>query len=1169
MSASSETATRRNLGVGSASFLGLLATQFLGTVNDNLFRWLVALIGRHYVAPEYASQIMAAGLACLVLPYIVLAAPAGYLADRYSKRSVIVACKLAEIVIMLAGVGAIYVGSSTALFSVLAVMGAQSALFSPSKMGIMPEMLAREKLPTGNGLMGLVTVSAVVIGTGAAYTLFDENDPTGHSRLGLFAAALWGIALIGWCASLLIVRTREGNPALRFPANLLRETWHDLKTLGENRALLRVALGSAFFWSLGSLAQMNIDLFGTSWLNLKTHEIGPLMVTLSIGVGVGSVLAGIWSRGHVELGLVPLGAAGIALASMLLFTVPESAAGPQGESYVLTATLLVVLGLCSGLFTVPLDSYLQHRSPADSRGAILAASNFLSFSGMLLASGLYAILRAPVGDEGRPLFEPRTIFLLAGFLTLPVAIYALVLLPQATIRFVVWLASCTVYRVRVIGHDNLPETGGALLVPNHVSWIDGVLLLLTSSRPIRMMIYADYVELWWLRGLARLMGAIPIKPGQKKSVVEAIRRAREALKQGELVCIFPEGALTRSGQMQAFQPGFLALRKDTDAPVIPVYLDGLWGSIFSFHGGRFFWKWPRKWPYDVTVMFGQPLAKVEDADDARRAVQALGVEAVKQRKDRDLTLPRKMLRMCRRNLTRLKISDSTGMDLTGGTLLLRSLVARKLLLKHVLAADEKYVGVLLPPSTPGVVTNAAIMLAGRVAVNLNYTVSQGVMDSCIRQAGIRHVITSRRVMQKLEFELSAEVVYLEDLREKVTGVDKAIAAVQAYATPVAVLERLLGLTKIKPDDLLTVIFTSGSTGEPKGVMLSFQNIGSNVEAIDEIIQLKRDDVLLGLLPFFHSLGYTVTLCAVLALDLKGAYHFSPLDVRQVGELTKKSGGTILLTTPTFLRSYLRRCTPEEFSTLEVVVGGAEKLPSDLCEAFEKKYGVRPVEGYGTTELSPLVSVNIPKNRAGNTDMVVAKEGTVGRPIPGVAAKTVNPETGEDLGIDQPGLLWIKGPNVMQGYMNQPELTAKVLRDGWYNTGDIAVIDADGFIRITGRESRFSKIGGEMVPHLKIEEALQKVIGAGEEELKAVVTAVPDARKGERIVVMHLPLEKSPETITKELAAEGLPNLWIPSPDSFCQVDEIPVLGTGKLDLKALKNLALEKFAKEPSPSTSS
>jgi len=524
-----------------------------------------------------------------------------------------------------------------------------------------------------------------------------------------------------------------------------------------------------------------------------------------------------------------------------------------------------------------------------------------------------------------------------------------------------------------------------------------------------------------------------------------------------------------------------------------------------------------------------------------------------------MTLPRLMLRNCRRSRKRVKAIDTTGARLTGGSLLLKTFVLRRLLERRVLASDEANVGVLLPPSVGAVVVNAALTLLRRVTVNLNYTASSAVMNSCIKQAEIRHVLTTRKVMQKLDLKIDAELVYLDDLPALLTIADKFLAAVEAYVLPVGMLERKWQLTSVGLDDLLTIIFTSGSTGEPKGVMLSYRNIASNVTAINKIVKLREDDVLLGVLPFFHAFGYTVTLWTVLTLDPMGAYHFSPLDAHTVGKLTHEHRGTILIGTPTFLRTYLKRCEPEVFATLDVVVAGAEKMPQELSAAFERKFGVRPVEGYGATELSPLVSVNIPASRTSEPPQAVAREGTVGRPVPGVEARVVDLDSGEVLPAGKPGMLWIRGPNVMRGYLHHPEKTAQVVVDGWYMTGDVALIDNDGFITITGRESRFSKIGGEMVPHLKIEETLSRLLSPDEEELKAVVTAVPDARRGERLVVLHTQLDRTPDELVKQLQQAGLPNLWIPSPDSFCQVDEIPVLGTGKLDLRALKQRALEKF----------
>ena len=526
----------------------------------------------------------------------------------------------------------------------------------------------------------------------------------------------------------------------------------------------------------------------------------------------------------------------------------------------------------------------------------------------------------------------------------------------------------------------------------------------------------------------------------------------------------------------------------------------------------------------------------------------------------DLVLPRRFLRQCRSAMKRSKVADSSGADLTGSQLLMRSLIFRRLLLREVLAEDEQHVGLLLPPSAGGVLANVALCLCRRTAVNLNYTVTSEILNYCIEQCGIRHVLTSRKFLEKMNFEINAEVVCLEDFRDKVTLADKLAAATQTFAMPLGMLERRFGLDKISPDDVLTVIFTSGSTGRPKGVMLTHRNVGSNVDAIDKIVNLTSDDVLAGFLPFFHSLGYTTTMWTVLTLDLKGVYHYSPLEAKQVGKLCGRHGATIMITTPTFLRSYLKRVTPEQFAALDVVVAGAEKLPVELCDAFEKKFGARPVEGYGTTELSPLVSVNVPPSRSRGEYEVEVKEGTVGRPVPGVTAKIVDPESNEELPGGEPGMLLVSGPNVMKGYMHQPEKTAAVIRDGWYVTGDIALLDEDGFIKITGRQSRFSKIGGEMVPHGTIEDAIAAIVATGEEdEIKVAVTAVPDERKGERLVVLHTSIETTPEEIRRQLSESGLPNIWIPAQDAFLQVEEIPVLGTGKLDLKAMNDLARERF----------
>jgi acyl-[acyl-carrier-protein]-phospholipid O-acyltransferase/long-chain-fatty-acid--[acyl-carrier-protein] ligase len=1172
MSEASSAVSADKQSLWSPGFQGLLATQFFGSFNDNMFRWLAVPLAKGVIP---ATTALSLGLACFTLPYLLFAAHAGFLADRYPKRSVIVACKVAEIVLMALGVLAIYFGSVSFLFIVVALMGTQSALFGPSKFGAIPELVSPALISSANGLMALTTVVASALGFIAGnflfgYTVNPDLGFAGGVSIASPAAALLGVAAAGWMTSLVITRVPAADPRRGFPMNPFAKSMDGLRLLGGNLPLLRTALGIAFFWFLASLAQMTIDPLVTQQLHLPQKDVGMFLGVLVAGLGAGSVLAGLWSGGKVELGIVPVGAAVISIGAACLALVAgsvEAYATISAGAKLAAFASLFVLGLGAGLFNIPLEAFLQHRSDRETRGTILAANNFISFALMLGSAFLFWWLK------GELKFSASDIFLLVALGTVPVIVYVCWLLPQATIRAVVWLLAHTVYRVKVTGRENLPEKGGALLVANHVSWLDGILLLLASSRNIRMIAWADYVQGGFIGWLSRLFGVIPIKTTDgPKAIIQSLKTAREAILNGELVCIFAEGEITRTGNLQPFQRGMMQIIKGTHAPVIPAYLDGLWGSIFSYSGGKFFWKRPQRWPYPVSILFGKEIHDPNDVHEVRQAVQRLGGEAMEQRKARQLIPPRAFLRKCRQAGSREKIVDSYQVSLSGRKLMLASLVLRSVLKRTVFEPGEDRIGLLLPPSAGGVLANTAVALDGRVAVNLNYTMSDDVVTYCVQQAGIKHVLTSRKFLEKKPTVIEgAEFVFLEDLKEQAGLGDKLKSALMTYATPVRLVERMLGLHKKSADDLFSIIFTSGSTGKPKGVMLSYGNVMSNVQAVEQLFHFTREDVLLGTLPFFHSFGFTGTLWLVLCLDPKGVYHFNPLDCRTIGKLAEKYDVTITMATPTFLRSYLKRCTKEQFHKLDTVVVGAEKLPQDLAHAFEEKFNVFPTEGYGTTELSPVAAVNVPKHRAGNTEQVSERPGTVGRPLPGVSTKITNPDTGEELGINQEGLLWISGPNVMVGYLNQPEKTDEVLVDGWYNTGDMARVDEEGFIEITGRQSRFSKIGGEMVPHVLIENALAKILEAetapreeNDNPLPRVaVTAVPDEKKGERIVVLHKPFNQPLDDILQGLSESGLPNIWIPARDCFLEVAEIPLLGTGKLDLKAVRKVAEEHFAGTP------
>ncbi len=745
-----------------------------------------------------------------------------------------------------------------------------------------------------------------------------------------------------------------------------------------------------------------------------------------------------------------------------------------------------------------------------------------------------------------------------------VAIVGLVVLavvfPRRFVRAAIRPLLEMLYRKRVVGGENLPQHGGAVLICNHASWLDGILLLWMLPRNARFIVDGGNFNGRIARYLAAAFDTI-LMTANPKSIARALKTGREGLQQGDLIAIFPEGTITRSGQLQAFRPGVTKLLKGNDVPIVPMWLEGMWGSVFSFSKGKFFWKLPSLPRRSLVLHIGKPLPHNAPLEKMRSEVQQLGAQAMIEARQQMPVLPQRIIRVWKRRGGRLKCADSSGVEVGGRQMLMRTIILRRLITREVLGTrdSEPTVGILLPPSVAAVATNVALAFDRRTSANLNYTVSSDVLNQCIDAAGIQHVLTSAKFMEKMDFELNTHLVLLEELKDKVTLLDKLAGVAVAYLLPAWIVDRLLGLQKISCDDLLTVIFTSGSTGTPKGVMLTHANISHNVEAIDKAVRLSTEDVVLGVLPFFHSFGYAVTLWAVQTLGPAGVYHFNPLDARQVGKLAEKYGATVLLGTPTFLRGYLRRIEPKQFAKLDVVVAGAEKMPADLFEAFEKKFGVRPVEGYGTTELSPLVSVNIPPTRSFAKFQPDRSEGSVGRPLPGISVKVISPDDGKELAAGEDGMLLVTGPNVMKGYMGREDLTAEAVQDGWYVTGDIANVDKDGFLHITGRLSRFSKIGGEMVPHIRVEEELARLLAEGQgdddDQVRACVTAVPDEKKGERLIVLHLPTDKDIDQLREGLRQAGLPNLFIPSRDAFIEVPEIPLLGTGKLDLKGARDVA--------------
>jgi acyl-[acyl-carrier-protein]-phospholipid O-acyltransferase/long-chain-fatty-acid--[acyl-carrier-protein] ligase len=724
-----------------------------------------------------------------------------------------------------------------------------------------------------------------------------------------------------------------------------------------------------------------------------------------------------------------------------------------------------------------------------------------------------------------------------------------------------WLIVRLTYRFHVYNRDRIPKDGPALIVSNHVTYIDWMLFWVASPRPVTFVIYAGFLKnpvlrflLWFPR---KRIIAIDGKGGPR-AVVEALGKVAAALDEGRVVVYYPEQTLSRNGQMLPFTRGMehILKRAKQPVPVIPAYLDGLWGSIFSWHGGKVILKWPRGFRRRVAVYFGEPLPSTVRAVEARAAVQECNALCGIAQSDYVLPVHRHFVRNAAklRNLRRDVFVDyATGTErtLTWPRALVAAWCLRRWLAKRL--GPEQNVGVWAPTGLGSALANIALTFLGKTPVNLNYTAGKDPVESAVRIAGIKTVVTAKRFLDKVPLELrDAQQLYLDEAIPTIPGWEKALKFLAVVLLPGWFLDRvLLGLGKAKLDDILTILFSSGSTGEPKGVLMSYRNISSNVDSLVRGVDFTPDDRILCTLPFFHTFGNTVCLWAPLVVGMKAVFYPDPRAAKEIGELCKKNQCTILLGTATFVRFYLRRAEKDDFKSVRLLICGAEKLPVKLAEDFRDKFGVLPLEGYGCTELSPVVSANLHDVTLGGVTQKANTMGTVGQPIPGVAVKTFDPETLAPLPHGKEGLLGAKGPNVMPGYLHQPEKTKQVIRDGWYVTGDIGVVEDEGFIRITGRVSRFAKIAGEMVPLERLDEEMHDVLGTGGDRVLAVA-AVPDDKRGERVVVLHLAdvREKLPG-VFEQLRARGLPNLWIPDLRDCYAVEAFPVLGTGKLDLREL------------------
>ncbi|MFM7630991.1 MAG: MFS transporter [Alphaproteobacteria bacterium] len=1139
-------------------FLCFLAAQFLGAFNDNAFKLVLSLASvAMFTDPNAQKAYLSIISALAIIPFVLFSGYAGYLTDRYPKSRVLKLSKAVEIVAMGAAL-AIFVWAPhrmDLLMMTLFFMAVQSTFFSPSKYGILPEWMKPEDWAKANGYLNMLTYVAIIMGSlagGLMWQVFQDNPM-------MIGVILTTLAVLGTLLCLLAPATTVYNPSKPFDLNPFGEivrTWPIVKT---RRTLMGALTGSCVYWMMGGLIYLSLILLGTKELGLSETKAGSLFSFLAVGIGVGSVAAGSILGKSIRKTLIVWGAVVMGVSCILC--------GVFASGYGDTALWIGLAGVGAGLFIVPVVTLMQQQSPDDQRGQVMALNNVLDMMGVLLAAGLFWLLGTQWALSASDIITAGggivIVALVLGVMAYPT------LLNDALESALYWVMR-RIYRVTLTG-DGLhkghfpPLKRPTVIVANHVTFIDGLLISMLAPKRVHFLVLAKFWKTPLTRFCLKVAGAISFGSGGVGETRQGLEAARQHLRQGGVVCLFPEGILSRTGHLYPFKRGVEALVEGLDVDILPIHLERLWGSIFSFSGRRFFKKWPKRIPYPVTVSVGKVLPPETRAWQLAQIVSEMGTEAIPLRYAPHDTLGGRFVGQMRQHLRDRVFSDTTGKRCTG----FQALAGARLM--GLWLSEQKLgpkIPLLLPASVGGALVNIAAVMQGKVAVNLNFSLGQEALNTALATLSADRFITSRAFVEKAGMAHDARMIFLEDMQATLSAPRKIITLLQAALCPSFVLKRLW--VRGRKDDTAVLLFSSGSTGVPKVIALSHQNIMANIESVGVLLEQAEDKAklsLMAILPFFHSFGLTACLWLPAITGRRVVYHPNPLDAKTVVRTIAKERSGLIVATPTFMRTYISVAKTHDLASLRLVIVGGEKLTRETAEKLSSALPhAHILEGYGTTELGPVVSVNVPDIDHGGLHHKGSRPGSVGKPIPGVSVRIVGLEDDTPLPPGQEGRIRIKSPAQMQGYYNDPERTAAVMKDGWYDTGDIGKIDPDGFLIITDRLSRFSKIGGEMVPHGKIEEAIHDLLG----HHQAVVVSLPDANKGERLGVLFVSDDVTPEGLYQALKdRDRLPNLWLPRADAMVRGDEIPLLSTGKTDLKKARAMVLaalhpEKDTAEPS-----
>ena len=1114
-------------------FWALFGTQFFGGFNDNFFRSaFITLVTYHLVmyTPTQKSLFVSAAFGLLTLPFFLFSPLAGQLCDRYDKAFLIRLVKVSETLIVGVSAYGFIHHDPYFLLGSLFFMGTHSSFFGPAKYSILPDILPKNKLLGGNGLIEAGTFFAILGGTLCGALMI-------HLNLSMFllCLTLLFVAILGLGMSCLIPPITPRAPHLKMRLSWAGEMKRLIRYSRVNHRVFQSIVGISWFWLVGTVLLSQLPPLAKEVLKVDESIYIFLTLLVTVGIGVGSVLCNWLFKGEITTKYIPH----VSLLMILIlfdlstFSQPMAArtfsqfvTSFQGIRLMLDVMALAFLG---GVYIVPMNTFIQTHVIPSRLSQVIAFNNILNAGFMVFASfSIFLLSSLSV--------QIPTFFILSALGQVLMTLYLIPILPDAVLRkgFKGVLRLC--FRFEVKGLENYKKAGEKVIfIANHVSYIDALLIAVALPEKPLFAINLYTAKRWWVKPFLVLAKVIPIDPLSPYSLREAIEEA----KKGHRVLIFPEGRVTLTGGLMKIYEGPGLVAERAGAQVLPIRIEGAQYTVFSrLKKGEV----PRRLFPKITLTLLPPQSfTIDPALKGRARRKALG-ETLYDKMTRmmfetsavDKTLFAAFIESAKLYGRRTPILEDVSLKtLTYGALFSKVFALSRFFKRNT--QEGETVGLMLPNTHGLVVSFWALQAIDRVPALLNYTGGFKTLLNACQVAQITQVYTSRDFVEKLRLQEAIHhlerhkihIHYLEDVRKKV-GFFSKLWGVYGMFFPQGVYT-----PKRLPSEGCVVLFTSGSEGTPKGVVLSHQNLQANRYQLSSVIDFNQNDYIFNVLPLFHAFGLTAGMILPLLSGIRAFHYISPLHYRAVAELIYDRGATILFGTDTFLSGYGRVAHTYDFHTLRYIFAGAEKLKKETQTLWFEKFGLRLFEGYGTTETGPVLCVNTPMHY---------KAGTVGRFLPDIAYRFEPVE-----GVTHGGRLWVKGPNVMKGYLLSTKPGKLVPPpEGWYDTADVAVMDEEGYVRLLGRAKRFAKVGGEMVSLAAVEEAVYRVWP----EAKHAVIAQPDPKKGERLILFTDYPSADKSALISFWKAQGMAELTLPA--SLYILSSLPLLGTGKVDYKALE-----------------